>query len=238
MTERQYRRQRHPRSCEADEAARRTASPVPLADTAAWLACKALADVTGVGESEAEAAFAWYGMQTTYAVETNRLVRSQLVGNPHCRGDHDQRWSTPIRAAGERALSTLRAVLQESFSDGSDAGPETRIRFCRHVAFRGRCQNCHQDAELIHWVGCHEDQVGWCAVCGGALKTNGFDRHQATTIDRLSPVLDRPFDHWGVADGAVVELTRYDRRVTWVLGNRLPTTSWGAENCRFAKGEP
>jgi hypothetical protein len=206
-----YAAQRHPQSCDGSSDGRRTNSPRWLSQTAARLGAMVAADLA----AEHPAARDWIAHEWQYTPRSGHVRGSQLEPNGHCRWDHAVRWENVVRTTeGPKSLS-----LQSLFRAAKlDVDVQAKIRFCQQIALRGRCRGCRCDFAVVRWFCDLRSPVGVCPSCGGVLLAIPFAVFREASLESLLPVLDPPLEAWGVEPLAVMELSRHDRRTTFVVG--------------------
>jgi hypothetical protein len=101
---------------------------------------------------------------------------------------------------------------------GIESDGRVTIRFCQHVAMRGRCGRCRAEVAVVRWLADLQTPIGACATCAGPLWPNPFATFSATSLEPLLAVMDQPLAQWGVERFAAIELVRDDRSITFVVG--------------------
>lgn len=209
-----YATQRHPRSCDGLLAgsSRRTNSPRWLSQAAAHLAVLATLDLAADGVD----ADAWIGREVQYYRPTGQVTSSRLKSNANCRWDHADRWQNLVRLQENELAMSLRELFRAA---EIPVDARAKIRFCQQVALRGRCAKCRTDVALIRWIADSQAALGPCPACGAPLLTMPFSIFSELSTEPLLAVMESQLGEWGVERAAVMEISRDDRRVSFVVGS-------------------
>jgi hypothetical protein len=210
-----YAAQRHPRSCDGaveGPGERRTNSPRGLSQLAAYLAVLATLDLAG----DREAADAWLGRERQYFLPAGDITSSQLKPNPNCRWEHAHRWRNIVRLGQTESEISLRELF---WAASIEVDARAKIRVCQQVVLRGRCAKCRADFPVVRWIADSRAPLGVCASCVSPLWPIPFSIFSETSVEPLLGVLDQPLNEWGVERAAVIEISRNDRRVSFVVGS-------------------
>jgi hypothetical protein len=211
FTDKQYREQRHPKSCDGGGAGRRTASPRRLSEAAAALGSLAFAQIL----NDAAAAH-WYGHEYQVVLSRERVLRSTLAANPHCRAEHAGVWHELERLERGPAALSLADLLDRAGI--APAAAVVTVRSCHRVSLRARCRSCGTEARHIHWLRELDARIGECPRCGGALQAVPFWASWQFRLDEMWRVWKKPLATWGVPPLAVLEFTAGTRRKAFVVG--------------------
>jgi hypothetical protein len=219
MDDRHYRDQLHPRSCDAALGERPTASPRELCELAARLGLVALHRMVTRDRRH------WHGRQWHYSPETGRLITSHLVANPECRCEHAAGWRLVAHPVQLPAPLSLRIIFQQT---GVPMTATSRIRFCRRVALRTRCDACLRECHLPYWVDDVDAAGPACVHCGQPTHAIPFWTFQEVTCDQLAAVINLPLPRWGVPPLAVIEVSNRGRRRAIVVPEAPSSLEQGA----------
>lgn len=210
LTDRHYRDQRHPLSCDGGGPQTPTGSPRALSEMIAGTAALAIAQIVCSPDRWGQD---WFG----------KLWRQQLLGgqggfaeipaNPACRCDHCSPWTNMVRIAGDvRSTSLAELAGQVSIRRPEDL----HITCSSPVAFMGRCDRCQRQQPIVRWIRRLNAPVTACE-CGGGLLAVPFFACREFTARRLESVWELPLAEWGVADHSIVRLTAPDTVRSFVL---------------------
>jgi hypothetical protein len=219
MDDRHYRDQLHPRSCDAETAERRTASPRRLCEAAARLGIVALHRMVTRRPQH------WHGRQWQYFQDAGRLLPSRLAPNPACRCDHSAVWQNLARPSHAAPNLSLRGIFQRGHMPVTG---ESRVRFCQRVALRSRCGRCLQESNRPYWINDVDAAAAACTRCGETMQAIPFWTFQELTCDQLAAVINVPLHAWGVPPLAVLEVSSRSRRQAFVVPADYHSSSKGA----------
>jgi hypothetical protein len=210
-----YASQRHPRSCDGavdvGAGGRRTNSPRWLSQIAAYVAAFAAIDLA----ADDFAADDWIGHEKQYCHTSGAVTSSRLQANPNCRRDHDDRWPNLVRLEEEPSAISMRELF---WAAKIDVDARAKIRLCQQVALRARCLNCRADVPIVRWIADSQAPLVPCQSCGSSLQAIPFSVFSEISIEPLFAVLDQPLSEWGVERCAVIEISRGERRISFVVG--------------------
>ena len=224
FSDRHYATQRHPKSCDGPGPGRRTNSPRWLSQMAGYLGALVVCELT-----HPESMHRWASHEWQYQVKTDQIVTSELVPNTNCRCDHAGRWQNVERL--QMGPSSMRLVDMIPCRGNRDLR-QTQLRFCQNVALRGRCEVCGYETFGVRWISDLDAPMSVCRECGDRVRAIPFWTYSQINADRLRPVLDLPLAEWGVAEHAVLEITRDDRTRTYVVGGERTT------DCQSVRSQP
>lgn len=210
LTDRHYRDQRHPLSCDGGGPQTPTGSPRALSEMIAGTAALAIAQIVCSPNRWGQD---WFG----------KLWRQQLLGgqggfaeipaNPACRCDHCSPWTNMVRIAGDvrsTTLAELAGLLSVSRPEG------LHITCSSPVAFMGRCDRCHRQQPIVRWIRRLNAPVTACE-CGGGLLAVPFFACREFPAQRLESVWELPLADWGVAERSILRLAAPDTVWSFIL---------------------
>jgi hypothetical protein len=183
-----------------------------LSQAAANLAVLATLDLA----ADEAAADNWIGRETQYFPATGRVTSSRLEANPNCRWDHTARWPNLVRLSEDVTTICLRELF---WTAAIEMDARAKIRFCQQVAVRGRCAQCKNDFALVRWIVDSQAGLGPCPACGSPLLPIPFSVFSELSTEPLFTVMEVPLAMWGVEPAAVIEISRDERRVSFVVGS-------------------
>jgi molybdopterin/thiamine biosynthesis adenylyltransferase len=203
----------HPHSCDAVTAERHTAGSRELAAAAAQLALRAAHDIFAGGD----AAQQWFDRETQGRLGRDQLTRSRLERYENCRWDHSARWINVFRLTESPADVQLTQLVPP----GCGSAGDVIFDFDHPVTRWACCNRCSRRARRTRWITSHSVSVGNCPACGGWLAPFPLGMSERLTARQLRNVMDVPLANWGVARGAVVQVTTSHHIRTFVIGNAI-----------------
>ena len=135
MSDAHYADQRHPLSCDGEEAGRPTASPRPLCELAANAGALVASQILGSPHYWAKA---WCNRQWQANLLGGQTQLSELPAKHDCRWDHAAGW--PNIARLNRPLDKL--TLAELILAAGFAEDRAQVRFSGQATTRLRCDSC------------------------------------------------------------------------------------------------